>query len=221
MMRGVPSVSKKQQPTVVIYRPADATGSSHRQLEALGCRVVVVADRDGLLGSMRAFHPVHAVLAASLHGEYLDAASLREQQELRIVAKYTIGVDDIDLEAASDLGILVTHSPAEANWGGVAEGTIALMLALLKKVGARDTQVRAGEALILGHGQTVTRALRSESSVSAGSGGASPICSPRGTCGCLLPIRTSMPPSSSRVACRPCRLISCCANRTLSACIVS
>src|SRR5690606_33489548 len=55
-----------------------------------------------------------------------------------------IGVDDVDLEAATELGVLVTHSPTEANWGGVAEGTIGLMLALLKKLRERDAAVKAG-----------------------------------------------------------------------------
>jgi phosphoglycerate dehydrogenase-like enzyme len=38
----------------------------------------------------------------------------------------------------------VTYCPTEANWGGVAEGTIALMLALLKRVRERDAHVKAG-----------------------------------------------------------------------------
>jgi D-3-phosphoglycerate dehydrogenase len=60
------------------------------------------------------------------------------------VAKYTIGVDDVDVDAASSLGILVTHCPTEANWGGVAEGTLAMMLAVLKRVRERDAHVKAG-----------------------------------------------------------------------------
>jgi phosphoglycerate dehydrogenase-like enzyme len=42
------------------------------------------------------------------------------------------------------MGILVTHSPTESNWGGVAEGTITMMLTLLKKVRERDEFVKAG-----------------------------------------------------------------------------
>ena len=37
-----------------------------------------------------------------------------------------------------------THCPTEANWGGVAEGTIAMMLTLLKRVRERDRLVREG-----------------------------------------------------------------------------
>ena len=60
------------------------------------------------------------------------------------MAKYSIGVDDVDVEAATALGILVTHSPTEANWGGVAEGAVAMLLSLLKKLGRRNAAVRSG-----------------------------------------------------------------------------
>jgi len=48
------------------------------------------------------------------------------------------------VEAAAELGILVTHAPTEANWGGVAEGTLGLILALLKRLRERDARVKAG-----------------------------------------------------------------------------
>jgi D-3-phosphoglycerate dehydrogenase / 2-oxoglutarate reductase len=60
------------------------------------------------------------------------------------VAKYTIGVDDVDVEAATELGILVAHGPTESNWGGVAEGTVTAMLAMLKKVRERDRHLKDG-----------------------------------------------------------------------------
>jgi phosphoglycerate dehydrogenase-like enzyme len=69
---------------------------------------------------------------------------MESSDQLRIVAKYTIGVDDVDVDAATELGILVTHGPTESNWGGVAEGTIAMILALLKRVRERDEYVKAG-----------------------------------------------------------------------------
>jgi phosphoglycerate dehydrogenase-like enzyme len=53
-------------------------------------------------------------------------------------------VDDVDVDAASALGVLVTHSPTEANWGGVAEGTLALMLTMLKRIRERDRHVKGG-----------------------------------------------------------------------------
>ena len=144
MMRRVGSVSAKQQPSIVIYRPADESGASHGRLKAAGCRLRIVGEGEDLASALGAAAPVHALLASSLRGFRLDAASLALLPDLRIVAKYSIGYDDVDVEAASARGILVTHCPTEANYGGVAEGTIALMLALLKKIGARDRAVRSG-----------------------------------------------------------------------------
>jgi phosphoglycerate dehydrogenase-like enzyme len=108
-----------------------------------GCDVVVAepgAER-ARLAELAA--GAHALLGATFRG-VIDRAFLTVSPDLRIVAKYTIGVDDVDLDAASELGVLVTHCPTEANWGGVAEGAIALLLALLKRVRERDRIVREG-----------------------------------------------------------------------------
>jgi len=84
-----------------------------------------------------------ALLGATFRG-VIDHEFLTISPQLRIVAKYTIGVDDVDLDAASALGVLVTHCPTEANWGGVAEGAIALLLTLLKRIRERDAKVKSG-----------------------------------------------------------------------------
>lgn len=132
------------RPKVVIYRPVDQSGESHRLLAAAGCEVVadeVDPDRARFLA---AAENASALLGATFRGGLIDREVFAACPELRIVAKYTIGVDDVDVDAATSLGILVTHSPTEANWGGVAEGTLALMLAFLKRIGPRDLHVKAG-----------------------------------------------------------------------------
>ena len=48
------------------------------------------------------------------------------------------------LDAATEQGVLVVHSPTESNWGGVAEGTMANILAMLKKVREKDRFVKGG-----------------------------------------------------------------------------
>jgi phosphoglycerate dehydrogenase-like enzyme len=85
-----------------------------------------------------------ALMGTSIRSSPITRAIMQASDKLRIIAKYTVGVDDVDVEAATDLGILVTHSPTEANWGGVAEGTVAMMLALLKKVRERDEAMKQG-----------------------------------------------------------------------------
>lgn len=112
-------------------------------LEAAGCDVVVAppsADRAALTPLAAG---ADVLLGATFRGQ-MDREFLSLSPRLRLVSKYTIGVDDVDVDAASALGILVTHCPTEANWGGVAEGALALMLALLKRVRERDRHVKAG-----------------------------------------------------------------------------
>jgi phosphoglycerate dehydrogenase-like enzyme len=131
------------RPRVLIYRPVDEGGASHAELAAAGCEVVVAAlnaEHAALAGLARG---ADALLGATFRG-VIDHDFLTISPNLRIVAKYTIGVDDVDLDAANALGVLVTHCPTEANWGGVAEGAIALMLTLLKRIRERDAHVKAG-----------------------------------------------------------------------------
>jgi D-3-phosphoglycerate dehydrogenase len=131
------------RPRVLIYRPVDDAGASHRLIADAGCDVVVAepgAERARLATLARG---ADALVGATFRG-VIDREFFALCPELRIVSKYTIGVDDVDLEAATSLGVLVTYCPTEANWGGVAEGAIAMMLTLLKRVRERDRLVRAG-----------------------------------------------------------------------------
>jgi phosphoglycerate dehydrogenase-like enzyme len=131
------------RPRVLIYRPIDETGASHAELEAAGCDVIVAAPGAERAEITKLAPNAHALLGATFRG-VIDRELLTISPTLRIVSKYTIGVDDVDVEAASALGVLVTHCPTEANWGGVAEGAIAMMLALLKRIRERDAKVKAG-----------------------------------------------------------------------------
>jgi phosphoglycerate dehydrogenase-like enzyme len=131
------------RPRVLIYRPIDETGASHAELAAAGCDVIIPPVGAERVEIAKLAHDVDALLGATFRG-VIDRELLTVSPSLRIVSKYTIGVDDVDLEAASSLGVLVTHCPTEANWGGVAEGAIAMMLAVLKRIRERDAQVKAG-----------------------------------------------------------------------------
>jgi D-3-phosphoglycerate dehydrogenase / 2-oxoglutarate reductase len=131
------------RPKILIYRAVDESGASHRMLEDAGCDVVVAPPGADRVAVAALTSGADVLLGATFRG-YMDHAFLTLSPRLRLVGKYTIGVDDIDVDAASALGVLVTHSPTEANWGGVAEGTLALLLAVLKRVRERDRHVKAG-----------------------------------------------------------------------------
>lgn len=73
----------------------------------------------------------------------IDGAALAAAPALRVIARYGVGVDNVDLEAARAHGVIVTNTPG-ANAGSVAELAIALMLDLLRLVLRAAAETRAG-----------------------------------------------------------------------------
>lgn len=135
---------------VFVFAPADQTGDTHRKLEAHGCELVLgKASWDTPQGGneaemARMAAGCDALVGTSIRSPPITEKILKTSPRLRIVAKYTIGVDDVDVDTATEIGILVTHGPTESNWGGVAEGTITSMLTVLKKVRERDRHLKQG-----------------------------------------------------------------------------
>jgi len=72
-----------------------------------------------------------------------DADSIERLEKCRIIARYGIGFDNIDLSAASRAGMVVTNVP-DYSVEEVATHALALILATLRKVVAADTSVRLG-----------------------------------------------------------------------------
>ena len=137
------------KPKVFIYTPVDQSGGSHKQLEAAGCELKLSdISWHKLTGDMDIIGEVEentaALLGVAVRKIPITRDIMLKSPGLRIIAKYTVGTDDVDVESATELGILVTHCPTEANWSGVAEGTMAMMLTLLKKIRERDLYVKEG-----------------------------------------------------------------------------
>lgn len=73
----------------------------------------------------------------------LSGADLRRGGRLRLVHKLGTGVNTIDVETASELGIAVANMPG-ANAPSAAEGTVLLMLAAMRRLRELDAATRAG-----------------------------------------------------------------------------
>src|SRR5436190_1821346 len=71
----------------------------------------------------------------------ITAEVMKQMPRCRIIARYGIGVDTIDLEAATRAGIIVTNNPTYCI-EEVAEHTMALLLACARKVPLYDRLVR-------------------------------------------------------------------------------
>ena len=92
---------------------------------------------------MRDLPGADAVIVSSgpeVDGPFCDRAGER----LRVVARPGIGIDNIDLSAATERGISVVNTP-EAPTESTAEHTVALLLAVAKRVVAGDMSLRGGE----------------------------------------------------------------------------
>jgi len=62
---------------------------------------------------------------------------------LKLIAKYGIGVENIDIRVATELGIAVTNAPG-VNSNAVAEMTIGLMLAVMRRIQFARELIRSG-----------------------------------------------------------------------------
>jgi phosphoglycerate dehydrogenase-like enzyme len=78
------------------------------------------------------------------YGPNLDGALMDAAPRLKVIATISIGYDHIDLQAASERGIVVANSVG-CNQHNVAELAFSMMLALVKKLLPHDRMVRSGE----------------------------------------------------------------------------
>ena len=134
-------------PKVFMFAP---TGDSYKFLEANGCEVQLGkrewhepgGDHQTEIISMA--RGADAFAGTSMRSSPISRRVLEAAPDLRVVAKSTVGVDEIDVDACTELGILVTHAPVESNWGNIAEVTITFMLALLKGLQQQDATIKEG-----------------------------------------------------------------------------
>ncbi len=79
------------------------------------------------------------IRSAKISGEMM-----RNLPKLKVIAKHGIGVDNIDVKTASELGILVVNAP-ESNINAVAEHTLGMILLLSKNFVELNKKVRSGQ----------------------------------------------------------------------------
>lgn len=82
----------------------------------------------------------HGILARTAR---FPAEVLRAGRHLKVIGRHGVGVDNIDIQAATELGIYVTNAP-ESNAGSVAEHTIGLIIAAARNFVQCDGALRRG-----------------------------------------------------------------------------
>ena len=107
--------------------------------EEFGVDVILGLDQDELLERIGDYDGLIVRSATKVTAEVIERA-----ENLKAIGRAGIGVDNIDIEAATKRGILVANAP-ESNTVAAAEHTVAMMLAAARRIPAADSSLRNGE----------------------------------------------------------------------------
>jgi D-3-phosphoglycerate dehydrogenase len=107
--------------------------------DEIDIRHVDGTDRPALL---RALEDADALLVRS--ATRVDAEVFKHAPKLKVVARAGVGLDNVEVPAATAGGVLVVNAPT-SNIVSAAEHAVALLLAVARNVPAADASLRAGE----------------------------------------------------------------------------
>jgi phosphoglycerate dehydrogenase-like enzyme len=124
-------------PPVISDTPALRTMQDHGDVTIYTSRPET---QDELIGRIQEAHTVVNIRAFCK----FTAEVLRACPNLKHLAVWGTGTDNIDLQAAQTLGITVTNTPNTAT-DAVAEQGLALLLAVARKIPSIDAQIKRGE----------------------------------------------------------------------------
>jgi D-3-phosphoglycerate dehydrogenase len=114
-------------------------------LEATG-EIEVVVDNDKALGDPQKLSEIigdfHGLAIRS--GTQVTEAVLSRATQLKVIGRAGVGVDNIDVPAATKRGVVVMNAPG-GNTVTTAEHTVSLMLALARNIPQATASIRAGK----------------------------------------------------------------------------
>ena len=95
--------------------------------------------KDELLAVIGEYHAVVVRSATTIDADVIAAGT-----NLKVIARAGIGLDNVDVKAATERGVIVCNAP-QSNVISAAEHTVALLLALARNIPAADRSLRDGE----------------------------------------------------------------------------
>ncbi|KAL2019906.1 hypothetical protein VTK56DRAFT_9081 [Thermocarpiscus australiensis] len=134
-----PSTSPSSLPRILVPEKLSPEGLA--LLRATGYQVDTPPARltpADLIGRIPAYHALIVRSETRVTADVLAAAA-----RLRVVARAGVGVDNIDVDAATRRGVVVVNSPS-GNVLAAAEHTVALLLATARNIGRADRGVKEG-----------------------------------------------------------------------------
>jgi D-3-phosphoglycerate dehydrogenase len=129
----------ESRPRVLIAEPLSETGLAVLEKAGLLFDVKTDLTREALLGVIPDYDALVVRSATKVDRELLTAG-----KKLRVVGRAGVGLDNVDVKAATERGVLVVNAPS-GNVVSAAEHAIALLLALLRKIPQAQTSLKAGE----------------------------------------------------------------------------
>jgi D-3-phosphoglycerate dehydrogenase len=126
------------KPLVLLAGPIHPDGVKQLEAEAR----VVVSDEETEAGIIKAAQEASGILFRLKPD--CTRSLMAACKQLKVVGRHGAGLDIVDLEAATDLGIAVVHAPG-SNSNSVAEHAIMLMLACAKQAVVVDKRTRLAD----------------------------------------------------------------------------
>jgi len=126
-----------------LTQPEEALGDMPVRLRAAGLDLRLGAGRRSTTAAevIQSLEGCGAVIAGQepYTAEVFDACP-----DLRVIVRYGVGFDAVDVDAASERGILVATIPGTNHWG-VADHAFGLILDLAHRISSHDRAMRRGE----------------------------------------------------------------------------
>jgi D-3-phosphoglycerate dehydrogenase len=117
-------------------------GEHKRLLEEAGCEIVE-SSQDRPLKEGELLDLISDVDGVILGMDEATAKVISAGKRLRVISRYGVGIDNVDLAAATASGVVVTNTPG-ANSIAVAELTLGLMLSLARRIPQHYVSAKAG-----------------------------------------------------------------------------
>jgi D-3-phosphoglycerate dehydrogenase len=122
---------------ILIAEPMAAAGIEHFRSQA-GWNIIVSNPKE------YAQHLAEADALLVRSAVQVSKEVLEKSPKLRVIGRAGVGVDNVDLDAATAAGVLVMNTPG-GNAISVAEHTLALMLAMARRIPQADASTRGGK----------------------------------------------------------------------------
>lgn len=128
---------------LVTARSFRKTPGRHKELLEQSDHQVVESPLDRPLKEAEMVELISDVDGAILGLDEVTAKVIEAGRQLKVLSRYGVGVDKVDLEAATEAGVVVTNTPG-TNHIAVAELTLGLMLSLARRIPQHDRTVKEG-----------------------------------------------------------------------------